>query len=319
MESNGMLICSFYLKERFSSDTLFPLNTEWRYTTDEGDIRIYKNALDMFQYFCNENDEFSDDETNQKMFSTVAGSVQSYDETTYTAMSFVIKSGSYGVVADMTNRHTKEVSYHRNIDEAQIKEFACIIYIPKDVSDTAITKGIMIFQSISTYGVKTITSKHMKAYFASLGLTLETRSVSVSAFIDKLISQGHLYKITLIRNRLSPNPADNMLISAGREETSYFRPTLHQKWLQKLLSIFDTADKTGVYEIPAEEDFDDISIQFKLGDKTRSVRLKYIDRYSIVEDIPDGIVGQNDNTAIIKYMIETADAYRDRIIFVRER
>ncbi len=319
MESNGMLICSFYLKERFSSDTLFPLNTEWRYTTDEGDIRIYKNALDMFQYFCNENDEFSDDETNQKMFSTVAGSVQSYDETTYTAMSFVIKSGSYGVVADMTNRHTKEVSYHRNIDEAQIKEFACIIYIPKDVSDIAITKGIMIFQSISTYGVKKITSKYMKSYFATLGLTFETRNVSVSAFIDKLISQGDLYKVTLIKNQLSPNHADNMLISVGREETSYLRPKFHQAWLQKILSIFDIADKTGVYEIPEKEDFDDISMQFKFGEKTRTVRLKYLEKCSIVEDIPDRIVEQHDNTAIIKYMIETADEYKDRIIFGGER
>ena len=134
--------------------------------------------------------------------------------------------------------------------------------------------------------MKTITTERMRAFFAEIDLTFETRSVSVSAFIEKLIQQGSLYKLTLIRNRLSQNSADNMLITTGREEQVYIHPTLLPEWQLKMLTMFRKADETGLIEIPESDDYDDISIQFKLGDKKRTVRLRNLDRLSIIEDIP---------------------------------
>jgi hypothetical protein len=133
--------------------------------------------------------------------------------------------------------------------------------------------------------------------------------------LQKLIDQGSLHKITLIRNEISPNSADNILIGTGREEKSYIKPQLRTEWLSKILDIFGKADKEGVVEIPENENFDDISIQFKLGKNTRTVRLKYLDKLSIVEDIPDGIISKEDDSKLINYMIDTANAYKPNIIF----
>jgi len=55
--------------------------------------------------FCKKYESYLDDEKSRKMFSVKTESTISYNETTYRAMSFVIQSGSYGVEADMTNRH----------------------------------------------------------------------------------------------------------------------------------------------------------------------------------------------------------------------
>lgn len=99
--------------------------------------------------------------------------------------------------------------------------------------------------------------------------------------IHILIQQGSLYKLTLIRERVSQNPADNMLIATGREERVFIRPTLKPEWKLKLLTMFQHADETGVFEIPEGEDYDDISIQFKLGERTRTMRLRNIERLSI--------------------------------------
>ena len=316
MTNSAMLVCSFYLKKKFSREDskIYKLNQEIVTNVDESP-ETFPDFFSLLSSFCKQNESFSDDEKYRKMFSIKSGSVSSYDKGTYRAMSFIIQSGSYGVEADMTNRHTMEVSYHRSEDEADIKLFRCVAYIPKDTGNVQVNKGIFVFQSIATYGVKTITVETMKRYFSELGFTLETRSVSVQAFLQKLIEQGALNKITFFRNHISPNAVDNIMISTGREEQSFVKPQLRKEWLDKILKIFGKADQDNIIEIPDDENFDDLSIQFKLGKNIRTVRLKNLDRLSIVEDIPDGILSKQNDTKLIEYMIETANAYKQNIVF----
>lgn len=317
MINSAMLVCSFYLKKKFSREDseIYSLNQEIVTNVDESP-ETFLDFFSLLSLFCAKNEPFLDDEKSRKMFSIKSGSLQSYDENAYRAMSFIIQSGSYGVEADMTNRHTMEISHHRSEDEADVKLFHCVVYIPKDVGDINVNKGIFVFQSIATYGVKTITVERMKHFFSKLGFTLETRSVSVQAFLQKLIEQGALNKITLFRNRISPNAADNILISTGREEQSFVKPRLRKEWMEKILHIFGRADKDNIIEIPDDENFDDLSIQFKLDKNVRTVRLRNLDRLSIVEDIPEGIISKEDDSKLIEYMIETANAYKQNIVFV---
>ena len=315
MATNGMLVCSFYIKKRFArDDEYFPLNHPFPIRQENGEIE-FDSVFSIIHAFCTQNGAILDDVKRQKLFSILDGSFYENDETTYHCCSFIVKSGNYGVEGDLTNRHTQQVTYRRSEDDADVKGFRVVVYVPKDIGEVIVKKGILVFQSIATYGVKTITTDYLKAFFAEYGFTLETRSVSVRAFIEKLIEQGKLSKITLINNKVSPNVTDNMLISTGREEKSYIKPKLKPEWIQRILLFFQRADETGIYEIPAEEGFDDISIQFKLGDKLRTVRLKYLEKLSIVEDIPNEIVQRDDPEAISCYMIQTADAYKEKMVF----
>ena len=316
MTNHGMLVCSFRLKYRRhkSEDALYPLNQP--YVLDQGDDTItIDDTVEMFRLFCEAHVNLSDDIKKKKVFSVKENSFHKTETATYSAASFVIKSGSYGIEADITDKNTHEVKYHRGVNDSDVKEFLCVVYIPKDVGALKIKKGILVFQSIGTYGVKTITTERMRVFFSDLRLTLETRSVSVAAFLEKLIKQGDLHKLTLIRNQMSLNPADNMLISTGREEQTFIKPQFHQVWLDKMLSVFRKADETGIVEIPDDEPYDDLSIQFKLGERTRTVRLRNLEKLSIVEDIPDHIVAHRDSTKIVQYMINTADAYKNRIVW----
>lgn len=313
----GILICSFYLKKKYSrgQEKLLPLNEEYQFLDGMECEAFAQNCLDMFKVFCINHNQSTDDKKKQKLFSVLGSSVREYADDDYSALSFVIASGSYGIEGDITDRHTMEISHHRNQDEAEVKKFVCVIYIPKDTSDHLVKKGLMLFQSISNYGVKSITTYYMQKYFSGMGLTMETRSVSISAFIENLINRGNLYKLTLIRNKISPNMADNMILNSGKEERSFLRPTLQPEWLQKILMMFEMADKTGIYEFPEVEDFDDLSIQFKLGEKSRTVRLKNLDKVSIIEDVPKDIAQQNGTEKLIRYMIETAEAYKEKMVF----
>lgn len=316
MTNQGMLVCSFSMKKRFTQgeENIYSLNHQYQLDNEDNTV-TFENANEMFQLFCQANASFSDNQKKKKVFAIKEGTVQEVRSDTYTAMSFVIKSGSYGIEGDITDKVTQEVKYHRSEDEPDVKEFLCVVYIPNDVGDLEIKKGILVFQSIGSYGVKTITTERMRVFFADLNLTFDTRSVSVSAFIKKLIQQGSLYKLTLIRNSLSRNGADNMLISTGREEQVFIRPTLLPDWQLRMLSMFQKADETGLIEIPEGDDYDDISIQFRLGEKTRTVRLRNLERLSIVEDIPDEVVRARNPGRLISYMIATADAYKEYMVW----
>mgnify|MGYP003292676864 CR=1 FL=1 len=316
MTNHGMLVCSFNFRGRFKKgdNVLCCLNQPHVIEQEDSSVTI-DNAVEMFRLFCDANIDLTDDEKKKKVFSVKENSFNQFDTDTYSALAFVIKSGSYGIEADITDKNTNTVKYHKSADEPDVKEFLCVVYIPKDVGELQIKKGIFVFQSIGSFGVKTITTDMMRVFFADMKLTLETRSVSVSAFLEKLIEQGNLHKLTLIRDRVSPNNADNMLITTGREERAFIKPRFQQEWLQKMYAIFKKADQTGIIEIPDDQDFDDISIEFKLGERTRTVRLRNLERVSIVEDIPDHVIQKRSNQEIIQHMIKTADAYKDRMVW----
>ena len=130
MTNCAMLVCSFYVKKRFCHGNSMIYNLNQEITVDnEETTESFTDFFEIISSFCDKNVLFKDVEKSRKMFSVRAGSVTSFDDTTYRAMSFIVQSGSYGIEADMTNRYTMEVSYHRTEDEADIKSFQCVVYI----------------------------------------------------------------------------------------------------------------------------------------------------------------------------------------------
>lgn len=317
MSTSGLMICSFYLKTRhLREEQLYSLNQDKEIESD-GEIIIYDSVFEMLSEFFEKYYSFDDDLKHMRMFRIDENSIQKHMNESYTSVSFTIKSGVYGLKGSITNRTTQRVNYERSIEDADIKAFKCLIYVPKDTPDTVINKGIIIFQSIATYGVKTVTVRKMKDFFAEKNLTLETRSVSVRTFIEKLVDEGKLEKLTLIKNRVSRDSSDNIFISTGREEHSYLRPHLKESWFSKLLHILENPiDKTQIFEID-DEDYEDIKVTFKLGKSMRTVALRHIDRFSVVEELPDDIFnnGTYIEDELIKYMIETAETYKEKMVF----
>lgn len=318
MINSGMMICSFFLKKSYSrgTDNVLMLNNDYNFTQEDDTTISFADCFKMFETFCSNHYDNTNDDKKMKTFSVERGSVKMYNEDVYKAMAFTVISGGYGIESDLTDSNTNEVLFHRDTHIADNKKFNVLLFVPKDQGEVCVSKGIMIFQTIGTYGVKTFSIKKMQEFFMSIGLSMQTRSVSVKTLIEKLIEQGNMYKITLIKERVSLNDADNMLISTGFEERSYIKPRLQPSWLQKLLVFFDRMDKSGVYEIDGEA-FDDIKVQFKLGDRVRTAGLRNIDKFSVVEDFPETIFrnGRYDRTALLDYMIETAIAYKEKMIF----
>lgn len=314
MINSGMMVCSFYLKTRFARRSHISwLNDKFSIPESEDS---YDNILEALTCFCRECSEFQDDEGKMKLFSIDNETVKSHEDEDYNALSFTINSGAYGVESSITNRETKKVRYRKTANDADVKNFKCVVLVPKDTDEVRVEKGIIVFQTIASYGVKTITVDKMREFFSQMNLTLETRSVSVKAFIEKLVAHGDLYKLTLIRNKVSPDSSDNIFINTGKEIRSYIRPKLKQEWVNKFLSLVDHRPATDVFEID-EEEYNDIKVTFRLRENYRTVALRYIDRYSVVEDIPKEIYnnGRFKDVVLTDYMIQTANDYKEKMVF----
>lgn len=317
MISRGLLICSFYLKKKYSrsEDDILNLNVEYEY-----DGVVYSDFIDMFKGFISNFSELSDDEKMMKMFAIDEGSVKHQRREGYSISSGIINAGAYGIEGEITNKTTKEVVYKRNKDDADIKNFNYLIYIPEDVEDKHVIKGIMLFETIGTYGVKTITIQNMKRFFSEkYGLTLETRSISVRIFLEKLLREDKLSRITLVKNNVSRDPSDNMFYNVGREEKAYIKPKLKDGWISMLLEKIDGIRETEIFEIE-DEKYDDIKMSFSHAGRTKTVRLMDIDRFSMIEDIPESVYPKNpgDRKKLLDYMENTAGQYADKMIFVQQ-
>lgn len=313
MAHSGMMICSFYLRYA-RTDKDYYLNDLHKASVPE---RAFNNVIEMIEDFCAKYQKYADDLDQKKLFSVDKSSINHHNGKDFQALSFTIRSGSYGIVSEITDRTTQRVNYRRKQDDADIKDFKCVVFVPKDVGDQKIYKGIMVFQTIATYGIKTITTTKMRDYFSHLGLTLDIRSVSVRAFIQKLRSQGKMYKVTLIKNKISSDAADNIFITKGREEITYIKPQIRDSWFNGFLDWVDrTSDpESNVFEIE-DQQYEDVKITFQINGNYRTIALRYIDRISIVEDLPDTIYdnGQFDEIAIVNYMLQAAKDYKDKMI-----
>ena len=65
--SQGMLVCSFNLKQRFSrgEENVYPLNQQYELKLENETLRI-EDAAKFFQIFCQENSKFTDDTIKMK-------------------------------------------------------------------------------------------------------------------------------------------------------------------------------------------------------------------------------------------------------------
>lgn len=316
MISHGLLICSFFMKKKYSrtEDEILALNGSYEY-----DEVTYDNIFSLFSGFYDNYTELADDEKLMKMFSIDRGSIKRDVREDYVAESGIIHAGSYGTESDITNKTTKRVVYRRNQDDADIKQFHYMIYVPNDVEGNEIVKGMLLFETIGTFGVKTISVNNMKKFFSEkYGLTMETRSISVRIFIENLLKKDKLKKVTLIKNSVSRDPSDNMFLNIGREEKTYIKPTLKESWITKLLEHLDGRSSEDIFEIN-DEVYEDIQLSFLHAGRTKTVRLNNIDKFSMVEDVPDYVFidDRNGGKKLIEYMEQTANNYASKMIFVR--
>lgn len=317
--SLGMYICSFYFVQNAKKK-------KRRYVWDlhneiKGEENCFSNALDFFQKFFESRKEPDDIEDDKRVYYIeTKPEWQGEEEEFYYTMA-KIYSGIYGVEADIYDKNVKKKVGKRGVNQADVMPFLFYVVIPKASGNSSypVNKGIMIFQSISVYGIKMITTKLIKNYaLSTVNSNFYTRNIAPKAFLEQLFSLGKLKSLILTKNVVSYDKSNSIEgVNFGREKRVYsqFAEFNKSKLFERLINF--GMDKKSVFEWNDGTDFDSAKVQIKLPEgNIRTVDLHNFDNNSIIEIIPERYSKDNghaDEKLILDYFYGRAKEYLEQM------
>jgi hypothetical protein len=326
MYHHTIRVSSFCIRPRYSSiDDYLPLNRDIPCKNKEKVNFSVPNVFALIEQFFISYANYIDIESHMKLFSINSDSVNRNDARDYKTLSAVIQSGAYGIDSQIINKNTYDLRYARNTADADIKPFSLMFYVPCDIQEHIIKKGILIFQEIGPYGVKSLTIQQLNSFLSeNYNLVIETRSTATGAYFHDLLTRGRISEITCVRNSISEDPSDNFVLNAGKQERTYISPIFRQSFIDGILRTLSNLPEDAIVEILDIEpellsDYDDIKFRIHLeNDRYKTISIFQLHQLGITEAVPDDILmanGQPQRELLIQFMTRIAYQCQGRIVF----
>lgn len=224
-----------------------------------------------------------------------------------------INSGGYGIEANIVNTKTNKILYTRKKEHAETIHFRVFFAVPKG-DDTC--KGIIIFQNIGQYGIKTITTDYLRKFINDeLNLYTTTGNICPQVFVKKLLDNNGLMKIIYTRNNISNDKADTDTMGYGKEERIIAGFSNIKKWKEMISGYFN--GNSRIYEF---EDIDYSGVKFvtSIYGRTRTININNINNLSIIEGIPDEVTnsfGDIDDQKLKEHFIKVTKEYLEHMVY----
>ena len=319
--------CSFYLRKKNSKTPrdVYNLNDSFTITTENGEVKSYSDYSIIFKEFLESHTMIQIDSVKQQSFQCEYEPNPIVDNEEYKVFCAKIHSGDYGSSSEIINSDTKEIKYKKSVNDIDVKPFFIFIVIPKDNDKIKAQKGMLIFQNIGPYGIKTITTAKMQDYFSNnFGISIQCNCIAPKLFIEKVLKKNKLNKICLIKNYKSNDKADNLSKGYGTEVRVLSNLDLSENQFEKLMESIKYASggKNNLFEFE-HISYHNAKIQVNIGEHVKTINVHNIDRLSIIEEIPDDIKsinGHPDRNKLIDYVKNTIEDYlSEMVLTVGER
>lgn len=327
LASISITACSFYLRKKNSRTTrdVYNLNDSFTITTENGEVKSYSDYSIIFKEFLESHTMIQIDSVKQQSFQCEYEPNPIVDNEEYKVFCAKIHSGDYGSSSEIINSDTKEIKYKKSVNDIDVKPFFIFIVIPKDNDKIKAQKGMLIFQNIGPYGIKTITTAKMQDYFSNnFGISIQCNCIAPKLFIEKVLKKNKLNKICLIKNYKSNDKADNLSKGYGTEVRVLSNLDLSENQFEKLMESIKYASggKNNLFEFE-HTSYHNAKIQVNIGEHVKTINVHNIDRLSIIEEIPDDIKsinGHPDKNKLIDYVKNTIEDYlSEMVLTVGER
>lgn len=327
MANLSITACSFYLRKKNSRTTrdVYNLNDSFTITTEDGEVKSYSDYSIIFKDFFESHTMMQIDEVKQQSFQCEFEENPIIDNEEYKVYCAKINSGDYGSSSEIINSNTKEIKYKKSVDDIDVKPFFIFLVIPKDNNKIKAQKGMLIFQNIGPYGIKTLTTAKMQDYFSdNFGISIQCNCIAPELFIERVLKKNKLNKICLIKNYKSNDKVDNLSKGYGTEVRVLSNLDLSESQFDKLLESIKYASggKYNLFEFE-HMSYHNAKIQVKIGNHVKTINVHNIDRLSIIEEIPDNIKsidGHPDKNKLIDYLKNTIEDYlSEMVLTVGER
>lgn len=168
MHNLSVTACSFKFRKKNKKriDVIQNLNDSFIYKEGSNIEKIFSSAEDIFIDFFETFNDYKNDSEDKKLFSCSLDKNDIGETKYFNYILATVRSGSYGFPSKIIDSDTKEEIMQTTNKQAPVKDFYVLVIIPKDNNTIKVVKGLLFFQNIGQYGVKTITTKYLSNYFS---------------------------------------------------------------------------------------------------------------------------------------------------------
>lgn len=280
----------------------------------KGEKKEYDDFFELLKDFCQKySRKFVLNDSEQKMFKVETENIDIEENEKFRYTYIDINSGGYGIEANIVNTKTNKILYTRKKEHAETIHFRVFFAVPKD-DDTC--KGIIIFQNIGQYGIKTITTDYFKKFInEELNLYTTTGNICPQVFVKKLLDNDGLMKIIYTRNNVLNDKADTETMGYGKEERIIAGFSNVKKWRKMISGYFNGTNR--VYEF---ENIDYSGVKFitSIYGRTRTININNINNLSIIEGILDEVTnsfGDIDDQKLKEHFIKVTKEYLEHMVY----
>ncbi len=274
------------------------------------------NVIELLETFYNLKISPEKTDSNQKYFKTKKNSfkVEKIDGKVYVC--FDVCYGSYGTNSEITNIDTNEVEFNKKSNYADVNSFRVMFAFSEKKANYDIVKGVVLFQVIGHYGVKSVVNFKLKEFLSlNFNVTPLFLTVSNREVIKQLMEKCKFKQITLIKNEPQAAFTNIWGINCGKETKTYLLGTIKEK--EKFVDIVTNlvTSKNQVYEIIG--DYDDVSFTVENNGRTKTISVNNLDSINLVETLPDDVLdneGKTITSKIDNYMREIAKGYLNEMV-----
>ena len=320
MNHLSITVCSFHLR-KFNSKTnkdIFDLNKNISYTNDNQE-QLVTTVKEMFMSFSSSHSESQKDDDKKKTFSCNYLPTCDISTEKYNGYTFEIQSGYYGSSSTIFDVDTREKKYDVTPNDVAEKKFYLYVIIPKDNRRVTVNKGMLIFQNIGIFGIKTITYENLFRFFTdTYKISISCATISPELFVKKIVTNNNIKKMIMIKNHKSSTETDQYYSGFGSETRIISKLCFSDTIWDKIEAAINTfiKGKANLFEFQNIE-YDKLKLSVKIGEKDRTIDLHNLDKLSIIEEIPDHIQdesGYANLAQLSEYIKLTIDDYLKEMV-----
>lgn len=320
MNDLSITACSFHTRKKNKKgiEGICSLNKPKLYKDKEkGEEKGFPNFMEVFMDFWERYGEYTNYIEEQKLFSFDKSVKIEDEEVNYKYFMGKINSGAYGIESEITNIETNKVVYKKKDKDADIKPFYFFLVIPKKNDKYEVEKGIIIFQNIGVYGIKTITMNYLKEYLIKyFNISIYSGNICPEIFVERLLKDNKINKLIVVKNNTSSDVSDNIGIGYGKQEVSYSKLIMKDSMKQKLINF--SKNKNRMFELE-DSKYDQVKVNVEdTNGRVRTINLNNINNLSIIESVPKEIRlpnGYPDQEKMLEYFKKVTDEYMEKMIF----
>lgn len=315
----SLTACSFYFKKSNSRklDKIFSLNSAVTGIHNDKEFAL-SGAQELFESFFRAHENMATDDIRKQTFSCRYEDTFTCETAAFKMLYTKIQSGIYGTSSEIYDADTRKVKLKKSARDIDVRPFYLFVVLPKDTEDLKVQKGMLIFQNVGQFGVKTITTELMQSYFSSqYGITIVCKTIPPDLFIKKVIRKDNIKKLVMIKNVKSADDTDTGR-GYGKEVREIgdlrFSDTLWSKIHNKIQWV--AGGKYNLFEFE-QQTYDTLKVVVDIGGRDRKIDLHNLDNLSIIEAIPDEIRmadGHPNEQMLIQHFTKVADEYLDEMV-----